>query len=134
LFCVGQPFFKVISNSTPIINIGTGQSAKKRTGDSFIQIPKIHLVYFKNRTPFDQACGEALNKPLRQEDINEIFQRLGEFQALWDKGRPGYLKTAITEFGINFPYREMQATLTVCDFSSTSSPLIIYVKRFLSTA
>ena len=32
------------------------------------------------------------------------------------------------------PYDEMQATLTVCDFPSMSSPLIIYMKNFLSTA
>lgn len=115
-------------------NIVTGQSLKKRTVDSFIQIPKIHLVYLKNGTPFDQVCGQAMNKPIRQEDINEIFQRLGEFQALWDKEGPTYLKTAINEVGIDFPYKEMQATLTVCDFSSMSSPLIIYVKRFLSSA
>ncbi|MBC7830083.1 MAG: hypothetical protein H7122_20225 [Chitinophagaceae bacterium] len=119
---------------TATSSIVTGQSLENRIADSFIQKPKIHLVYLNNGTPFDQACGQAMNKPIRQEDINEIFQRLGEFQALWDKEGPTYLKTAINEVGVDFPYKEMQATLTVCDFSSMSSPLIIYVKRFLSSA
>lgn len=119
---------------TATINMVIGQSLKKGTAGNLIQIPKVDLIYLKNGTPFDQACGQAMNIPVRQEDINEIFQRLSEFQALWNKEGPTYLKTAINEVGVDFPYKEMQATLTVCDFSSMSSPLIIYVKRFLSSA
>jgi hypothetical protein len=99
-----------------------------------IQIPKITLVYPKNGTPFDRECANVLNKPIKEEWIVETFQRLSEFQALWDKEGTIYLQTALTEVGVPFPYQEMQATLTVCDFTSMSSPLIINAQRFLSTS
>ncbi len=113
----------------PAIAQTTGKKAA--TGPA---IPRIQLVYLRNGTPFDQACAQAINKPLQKEDVNELYNRLDEFQKLWDKDGPTYLKTVITETGVNFPYNEMQATLTVCEFSSMSSPLIINMKRFLSTA
>lgn len=114
--------------------IGTSQSLKSKASNNAVQVPTIHLVYLKNGTPFDQACGQEMKKPVSKEDMEEVFQRLGEFQALWDKDGTTYLKTAIKEVGVDFPYKAMQATLTACDFSSMSSPLLIYVKRFLSSA
>ena len=44
------------------------------------------------------------------------------------------MNAALTEVGMDFPYREMQATLTVCLPASTSTPLIVDVKEFLPTA
>ena len=45
-----------------------------------------------------------------------------------------YLNAALAEIGLDFPYREMQATLTVCLPASTSIPLIIDVAPFLPRA
>ncbi len=44
------------------------------------------------------------------------------------------MNAALTEIGLDFPYREMQATLTVCLPASTSIPLIVEVNEFLPTA
>jgi len=54
-----------------------------------------------------------------------------EFQKRWDAEGPTYLKAAPAEISLDFPYREMQATLTVCLPASTSIPLIIDVTAFL---
>ncbi|WP_276371767.1 hypothetical protein [Chryseolinea sp. H1M3-3] len=99
-----------------------------------ISAPKIFLVYPKNGTPFDRECGSFMQKPVEKSSIDEAASRLGEFQDLWDKDGALFMETALQEVGVPFPYREMQATLTVCDLSSVSSPLIINVKGFLSSA
>lgn len=44
------------------------------------------------------------------------------------------MKTAMTEVGLEFPFREVQATLTVCSVPSMSSPLLINVSGFLTKA
>ena len=106
----------------------TSQEIKSRQ----ISVPRIFLVYPKNGTPFDRECGTYLQKPVEKSAIDETANRLGEFQALWDREGALFMKTALQEVGVPFPYQEMQATLTVCDLSSVSSPLIINVKNFLS--
>ncbi|MDJ1496156.1 hypothetical protein QNI19_24680 [Cytophagaceae bacterium DM2B3-1] len=99
-----------------------------------VQTPVIYLIYLKNGGPFDKECGLSMNKPVKQEDADEILRRLNEFQKLWDTEGPVYLKTALNEIRLPFPYKEMQATLTACDFTAMSSPLIIPMKNFLSSA
>jgi hypothetical protein len=44
------------------------------------------------------------------------------------------MNTVLSEIGLDFPYHEMQTTLTVCLPASTSIPLIVQVNKFLSTA
>lgn len=96
-------------------------------------VPKVNLVYIK-AGPFDRECGSSLNKPVKQEDMDELSARLSEFQAIWDKEGSVYLQTILKETGRSFPRQEVDATLTACDFPSMSSPLIIYTKGFLSSA
>lgn len=66
--------------------------------------------------------------------VQAAVQKRPEFQKQWDAEGPAYLKAALSEVGLDFPYREMQATLTVCLPASTSIPLVIDVKEFLPTA
>lgn len=66
--------------------------------------------------------------------MDELSGRLGEFQAIWDKEGSIYVQTLLKETGRTFPWQEVEATLTACDFPSMSSPLIIYTKSFLSSA
>jgi len=111
-----------------------GQVATKKTDSIQLLIPKVVLVYQQDGTVFDRNCATLLNKPIQQEWIEETANRLNEFQSLWDKDGPEYLKTALQEVGGTFPFQEVQATLTVCPMASMSSPLIVSVKNFLSTA
>jgi hypothetical protein len=109
-------------------------SANKSDSAMKLQVPKVVLVYPEDGGPFDKNCGAFLNKPVKDGWIQEAAKRLGEFQFLYDNEGPKYVKTALEEVGGLYPYKEVQATLTVCHFSSMSSPLIVNVNNFLSTA
>ena len=62
-------------------------------------VPKVVLVYPEDGGPFDKNCGTFLIKPIKDGWIQEAAKRLGEFQALWDKEGPEYVKTALEEVG-----------------------------------
>jgi hypothetical protein len=66
--------------------------------------------------------------------MDELYNRLAEFQAVWDKDGNDYLQVVIKEIGRPFPLKEVQATLTACEFPSMSSPFLIYTRPFLSSA
>jgi hypothetical protein len=118
-----------IGNFYPV----NGQPAKP--GDTIKpSLPKIYFIYFANGTPFDRSVFRLTNKPADEDLIREAGRRVNEFQTLWDKDGPTYLNTVFSEFGLSFPYTEMQATLTVSGVPSTSAPLLINVKQFLSSA
>jgi len=99
------------------------------------QIPKVDLVYpAPNGSAFDQRCSEITNGHAKREEINELLQRLPEFQAMWDKEGSKYLSTALREVGADYPFQEVQATLTVCSgVTSMGSPLMIRVRDFLTS-
>lgn len=82
----------------------------------------------------DRLCRTDLKVPIDDHAIVEAAQKRPELQKQWDAEGPSYLNAALTEIGLDFPYREMQATLTVCLPASTSIPLIIDVREFLPSA
>jgi predicted nucleic acid-binding protein len=99
-----------------------------------LPLPLITLVYLKGGTPFDRGCEEFLHEAADKEAMDEVVNRLQVFQKLWDTEGTTYVGIVLEEVGVPFPYREMQATLTVCKMASVSSPLIINLRRFLSTS
>jgi hypothetical protein len=98
-----------------------------------IPIPTIRFLYPPGGTIFDRTCPQLLKVHIDQKWIHETVERLQEFQALWDREGPSYLSVTFAEVGLGFPYREMQAALTVCPVTSMSVPLMINVRQFLST-
>lgn len=96
----------------------------------------LDLVYpAPNGTVFDANCADMLKTTLRPEAVAAAVRRLPEFQTLWDRESGAYLAATYAEIGLPFPYREMQATLTVCPgVRSMSAPLFLNVSRFLPTA
>jgi hypothetical protein len=68
----------------------------------------------------------------------EIIKAAGALKprllAEWNQHGMRYLATALQEIGAPFPYREIQATLTVCAVPTMSSPLIINVRKYLPGA
>ncbi|NII24844.1 hypothetical protein HB364_07135 [Pseudoflavitalea sp. X16] len=127
-----RSFLFTLFITTGLVHLVNGQSDYKTPPDP-IQVPKVSLVYVKTG-PFDRVCGSSLNKSVKQEDMDELSGRLGEFQAIWDKEGSIYLQTVLKETGRSFPWQDVEATLTACDFPSMGSPLIIYTKSFLSSA
>ena len=105
-----------------------------RSAREEMRVPTITFIYMKGGTPFDRGCEEFLGKAAEKWAIDEASALLNEFQQRWDNEGTTFLKTALKEVGVPFPYGEMQATFTVCDLPSVSSPLIINVKRFLPSA
>jgi len=97
-------------------------------------MPRVYLIYQTTGTVFDRTCGELMKVAVDMDMVAETGRRTREFQQRWDTEGPTYMKTAMTEVGLEFPFREVQATLTVCSVPSMSSPLLINVTGFLTKA
>jgi hypothetical protein len=99
------------------------------------QIPKVDLIYpAPNGSIFDQFCSEVTKGHVEPKEVKEAVGRLPEFQALWDKQGREYLSTVLREVGVDYPFQEVQATLTVCSVvPSMGSPLMIRVRSFLAS-
>jgi hypothetical protein len=99
------------------------------------QTLKVDLVYpAPNGSTFDRACSQITKNHIEPKEVSEVLERLPEFQALWDKNGREYLSTALREVGADYPFQEVQATLTVCPgVSSMGSPLMIQVEGFLAS-
>ena len=84
-------------------------------------IPKVHLLYPPDGIIFDRSfCPQFTKTDVKPEWVQETVRRRAELQALWDKEGPKYLQAAFSEIGFPFPYREIQAYLTVCAGGSMS--------------
>ena len=101
-----------------------------------IPIPIIDLIYpAPNGTIFDSNCGELLKTTVNRTAIEEAVRRRPELQALWEREGQAYLSATFSEIGLPFPYKEMQAYLTVCPgVIPMAAPLFINVSRYLSSA
>jgi hypothetical protein len=97
-------------------------------------MPRVYLIYQPTGTVFDRTCGELMKIAVDMDMVAEAGRRTSELQQRWDVEGPIYMRTAMTEVGLEFPFREVQATLTVCPVPSMSSPLLINVSGFLTKA
>lgn len=96
-------------------------------------LPRLHLLY---PTVLDDRCSQFTKNEVESEWLDEATRRRPEFQALWDKSGPTYLKAAMSEVGLPFPYRDMQAYLTVRTdgtAGSMSMPLLLHLGPFLAS-
>jgi hypothetical protein len=100
------------------------------------ELPTIHLLYQSpGGSIFDRNCSQITKTEIKREWVQETVRRRAEFQSWWDKDGPQYLRTVLKEIGRPFPYRAMQATLTVCPaVGSMGEPMFITVREFLSDA
>ena len=100
-------------------------------------LPTIHLLYpAPEGSVFDRNCSELLKDApaIDRKLVEEAVRRAPEFQRIWDKEGPAYLTATFEAIGLTFPFREMQAALTVCPVPSMSLPLMINVRGFLASA
>ena len=99
-------------------------------------LPAIDLVYRAPRgTIFDANCSQMFKVPINAEAVKAAVQRAPELQRLLNREIGPYLSATYAEVGIPYPYREVQATLTVCPGVITmSAPLFLNVSQFLPTA
>jgi hypothetical protein len=106
------------------------QAPTKKTA----QLPVVEILYPPGGSLLDRLCRDDFKVHIDDQDIQAAVQKRAEFQKQWDAEGPAYMNTALSEIGLEFPYHEMQATLTVCLSASTSIPLIVEVNKFLPTA
>jgi hypothetical protein len=98
------------------------------------QGPAVDVLYLPGGSLLDRLCTSDFKVAVDDKNIQAAAQMRPEFQRRWDTDGPAYVVAAMAEVGLDFPYREVQATLTVCLPASTSVPLVIDVKPFLPTA
>ena len=98
------------------------------------KLPEVETLYPPGGSLLDRLCESDFKLPLDEQAVQSAVQKRPEFQKQWDEEGPAYMNAALTEIGLDFPFREMQATLTVCLPASTSIPLIVEVNEFLPTA
>jgi hypothetical protein len=98
-------------------------------------VPRVELVYpSPNGSTLDWLCTDVFKGKIEPAWVQEAIQRLPEFQARWDKEGPAYFAVARRETGLDYPFREVQATLSVCEgVPSMGTPLITQVRGFLSS-
>ena len=99
-------------------------------------LPVVDILYpAPGGSIFDSTCAALLKTTIQAEAVREAAARVPEFQAAWNRDGAKYLSTTLAEVGLPFPYREMQATLTVCPGVKTmSSPLFVNVQQYLPSA
>jgi hypothetical protein len=98
------------------------------------KVPTIDILYPPGGSLLDRLCKNDFKLEIDDQAVQAAVQKRPEFQKQWDAEGPAYMNAALTEIGLDFPYREMQATLTVCLPASTSVPLVVDVTEFLPTA
>jgi hypothetical protein len=97
-------------------------------------MPKVDIVYPPGGSLLDRLCISDFHVPVDQAKVAAAIAKRTEFQRQWDAEGPAYMNAAMGEIGLDFPYNEVQATLTVCLTASTSVPVIIDATPFLSGA
>jgi hypothetical protein len=98
------------------------------------QLPRVDILYPPGGSLLDRLCKSDFNRTIDDALVRAAVQQRGDFQKRWDEEGPAYMHAAFHEIGAPFPYREMQATLSVCLPASTSIPLVIDIKPFLVSA
>jgi hypothetical protein len=98
------------------------------------QLPVVDILYPPGGSLLDRLCKADFKIPIDDKALQAAVQQRPEFQKQWEAEGPAYMTAALDEIALNFPYREVQVTLTVCLPASTSIPLIVNVEPFLPTA
>jgi hypothetical protein len=98
------------------------------------QVPVVDILYPPGGSLLDRLCKNDFKLPVDDKALRAAVEQRGELQQRWDSEGPSYMNAALDEIGLDFPYREVQATLTVCLPASTSVPLVIDVTPFLPGA
>jgi hypothetical protein len=99
------------------------------------RLPVVDILYPPVGTIFDRTCSSFMAKgDVTPEMIKAAGELKPRLHAEWTQHGTRYLATALQEIGAPYPYREVQATLTVCAVPTMSTPLIINVRRYLPGA
>jgi hypothetical protein len=101
------------------------------SADPRSDLPKIDIIYPPFGTIFDRTRSEITQANVDTALIRVAGQTRASFQAEWDREGPAYLSLVLDSVGLAFPYREMQAYLTVTHVGTMSMPLMVNVRQYL---
>src|SRR5215212_3177809 len=97
--------------------------------------PVVDIIYPSYGTIFDKTCGNFAKEPAATP---QLIAEAGKLRPTlvdeWKNHGSRYMTTALREIGAPFPYREMQAVLTVCGTGTMSMPLMVDVRQYLAGA
>lgn len=111
---------------------GTGAQAVAL--DSTLAIPVVDIFYPRGGSLLDRSMLSHGDGHVDSASVRLAVERRAALAALWDQEGPDYLRAALGLVGRPFPYREVQVVLTVSDFTSMSTPILINVRNFLPGA
>lgn len=97
---------------------------------SAFEYPKL---FFSYAGVFDRQCASLTKFNIKEEWQNEAIERNLEFQKAWDEQSAILFGTLFNEVGKGFSKKELSVATSVCNFKSTSNPLLITVKRWLKS-
>ena len=117
-----------------VLALGVVASPAALASDAPPVLPSIDILYPPGGSLLDRLCTSDFKLKLDEKDVQAAVAQRAALQKQWDTEGPAYLEAALTGIGLPFPYKEMQATLSVCLPASTSIPLIIDVRPFLPGA
>lgn len=88
-------------------------------------------IIFESGWLLDSSIAEIAKVESNQGAIEEISNRLPEFQKAWERFGHPLLEAAVQDSGLVFRERDIKAVLICGSFSSHSHPLILNVKNHL---
>lgn len=88
-------------------------------------------IIFESGWLLDSSIAEIAKVDPDQSAIEEVSNRLPEFQKAWGKFGHPLLEAAVQDSGLVFKERDIKAVLICGSFSSHSHPLILNVKNYL---
>ena len=94
--------------------------------------PTISFEY--SYVPFDKVCSKYNGFKIEQEWIDEMNQTIDSFDAIWQKQGTPLLEMTVKDIGKPFLQKDMVAILSLCNYPSMSHPLIVNMRKYMSSA
>jgi len=110
---------------------GSREGARGRSSP----LPVVDIFYPPVGTIFDRSCPSFLaKKDVTPEMIEGAAAVKPRLENEWMRHGTRYVAEALEEIGAPYPYREVQAVLTVCSVPTMSTPLLLNIRRYLPGA
>ena len=98
--------------------------------ESSAKSPKVTLKYGET---FDWVCSNKTGYEVKPEWVSELSSRFHEFQTEWNSNGQILLEKSAEIVGKSFQQNDFIVNLTLCNFPSMSSPLLINTRYALKS-
>lgn len=115
---------------SPSLRAGMLQPPTRAEGQTTFTRPAVTFAY---ADLYDRFCAEVTNTKIDPAAVNEVERRLAEFEDAWRREAPQLVSAVVALTGAPFEFSETKAALSLCNPGLLSFPLIIDVRRYLTT-